>query len=70
MNKKFSMTPRELILNSSKDYSYFTKDELIHQYKVIINQYDEFKNKMITDIDLKNFNQKSIFHLFIKFDPF
>ena len=50
MNKKFRMTPKELILNS-KDYSNFTKDELIEQYEIIMNQYDNFKNQMTTDIN-------------------
>ncbi len=45
MEKKFRTTLRELIL-SSKDYSKFTKEELIMQYQIIMNQYDSFKNEM------------------------
>lgn len=52
MNKKFRMTIRDLILNS-KDYSDFTKDELIAQYEIIMNQYDEFKNEMTSNVDSK-----------------
>ena len=47
MVKKFCMTPRELIM-SDKDYSDFTKDDLITQYEIIMDQYDDFK------IQLKN----------------
>ena len=50
MNKKFRMTIRELIL-SSKDYSDFTKDELITQHEIIMDLYDDFKNEMTSDIN-------------------
>jgi hypothetical protein len=50
MNKKFRMTIRDLIL-SSKDYSDFTKDELITQHEIIMNQYDKFKNEMTSNAD-------------------
>lgn len=45
MAKKFSMTPRELIMGD-KDYSDFSKDDLITQYEIIMNQYDDFKNQL------------------------
>lgn len=53
MNKKFRMTIRELIL-SSKDYSDFTKEELINQHEIIINQYDKFKSEMLSNVESKN----------------
>lgn len=53
MEKKFRITPRELILNS-KDYSSYTKDELIFQYETIMNQYDDFKKQMTADIQLRD----------------
>ena len=46
MEKKFRMTPRELILNS-KDYSNYTKNELIYQY-------DNFKKEMTTNLRLRD----------------
>ena len=52
MEKKFRMSPRELIL-SSKNYSDFTKEELIIQYEIIMIQYDAFKSQMTADIILK-----------------
>ena len=55
MVKKFCMTPRELIM-SDKDYSDFTKDDLITQYEIIMSQYDDFKNKLIavSSLDTRN----------------
>ena len=50
MNKKFRMTIRELIL-SSKDYSDFTKEELLAQHEIIMNQYDEFENEMTSNVN-------------------
>lgn len=50
MNKKFRMTIRELIL-SSKDYSNFTKEELIAQREIIMNQYDDFKNEVTSNVE-------------------
>ena len=50
MNKKFRMTIRELIL-SSKDYSDFTKEELLAQHEIIMNQYDEFENQMTSNVN-------------------
>lgn len=47
MVKKFCTTPRELIL-SDKDYSNFSKDDLITQYEIIMNQYVDFKNQLNT----------------------
>jgi len=61
MEKKFRMTPRELIL-SNKDYSNFTKEELEAQYQIIMEQYNDFKNEMTINIDSKiiNFNITNI----------
>lgn len=55
MVKKFCMTPRELIM-SDKDYSDFTKDDLITQYEIIMSQYDDFKNQLIavSSLDTRN----------------
>jgi hypothetical protein len=53
MEKKLKMTPRDLILGS-KDYSKLTKDELIVQYQIIMNQYNEFKNLMTANVDSRN----------------
>jgi hypothetical protein len=49
------MTPRELIM-SDKDYSDFTKDDLITQYEIIMSQYDDFKNQLIavSSLDTRN----------------
>ena len=57
MDKKFKLTPRELIL-SNKDYSKFTKNELIIQYDIIMNQYDDFKNKMTVKLVSESVNPK------------
>ena len=60
MEKKFRTTLRELIL-SSKDYSEFTKEELIMQYQIIMNQYDSFKNQMtVVESETVNPNIKNI----------
>jgi len=61
MEKKLKMTPRDLILGS-KDYSKLTKDELITQYQIIISQYDEFKNQMISDLNSRN-NSNNIINI-------
>jgi hypothetical protein len=45
MVKKFCTTPRELIM-SDKDYSSFSKDDLIIQHEIIMKQYDDFKNQL------------------------
>lgn len=45
MEKKFKMTIREL-LTSSKDYSNYSKEELIMQYNIIMNQFNDFKNQI------------------------
>jgi hypothetical protein len=45
MEKKFKMTIREL-LTSSKDYSNYSKEDLIMQYNIIMNQYEDFKNHL------------------------
>ncbi|MFW6225703.1 MAG: hypothetical protein ACOC3V_01930 [bacterium] len=50
MKRKIKSNIQE-ILRSNKDYSSLNKDELVVQYKLIMNQYNEFKNKMINSIE-------------------
>lgn len=45
MEKKFKMTIREL-LTSNKDYSNYNKEELIMQYNITMNQFEDFKNQI------------------------
>lgn len=49
MSKKLRMTLRDLLL-SSKDYTDYSKEELLMQYDIIINQYEKFKNSINNSI--------------------
>jgi hypothetical protein len=51
MEKKFKMTIRELLI-SSKDYSNYTEEELIMQYDIIMNEYEDFKNQLGINNDI------------------
>lgn len=50
MGRKIKYTIQEL-LRTSKDYSSLSKEELMVQYDIIMEQYDDFENKMLSNIE-------------------